>query len=82
MAKEINRSKFLKDFSLITTGTFLTGTATLTSCQVQEKAGKGKKVTGGRVYEIAPEDPRAYVNQSRPQALDPIEKTVRTDREP
>ncbi|MDH5386680.1 MAG: alpha-L-arabinofuranosidase [Candidatus Aminicenantes bacterium] len=43
---------------------------------------KGKKITGGRVFEIAPEDARAYVNQSRPDALDPVEKPLTGESNP
>jgi len=41
MGIEINRCKFLKDFSSIITGTFLAGHATQTSCQVQNKTANG-----------------------------------------
>lgn len=41
MEKEINRCKFLKDFSSIITGAFLASHATQTSCQVQNKTANG-----------------------------------------
>ena len=31
----------------------------------------GMRISGGRVYEIAPEDPRQYVNQDQPDAFKP-----------
>jgi alpha-N-arabinofuranosidase len=31
----------------------------------------GTTITGGKVHEIAPESPRAYVNQNRPDVFDP-----------
>ncbi|MDH5468669.1 MAG: alpha-L-arabinofuranosidase, partial [Candidatus Aminicenantes bacterium] len=55
MSKKINRRKFLKDCSLITTGTLLAGSPILTSCQVQEKATKGTIVIDPEPqYEISP----------------------------
>ena len=33
-------------------------------------------VTGGRVFEIAPEDPREYVSQDRPEIFVPRERTL------
>jgi hypothetical protein len=41
MGIEINRCKFLKDFSSIITETFLASHATQTSCQVQNKTANG-----------------------------------------
>lgn len=37
---------------------------------------RGMRVTGGRVFEIAPEDPRAYVNQDQPRTFAPAEKQL------
>ena len=42
---------------------------------------KGAEITGGRVHEIAPESPRAYVNQNRPHVFDPEVKNLKS-REP
>jgi len=36
----------------------------------------GMRVKGGRVFEIAPEDPREYVNQDRPQIFAPQERQL------
>jgi alpha-L-arabinofuranosidase len=36
----------------------------------------GFTASEGKVYEIAPEDPRAYVDSTRPHAFDPEEKTL------
>ncbi len=36
----------------------------------------GRKLSGGRVLEIAPEDPREYVNQDRPDVFAPREKRL------
>lgn len=36
----------------------------------------GMVVTGGRVFEIAPEDPRAYVNQDQPDVFRPQERAL------
>ncbi len=36
----------------------------------------GKRVTGGRVFEIAPQSPREYVNQARPDVFRPRELTL------
>ncbi len=41
MGREINRCKFLKDFSSIITGVFLACRATLTFCLVQNKTANG-----------------------------------------
>ena len=38
---------------------------------------KGAEITGGRVHEIAPESPRAYVNQNRPHVFDPEVKNLK-----
>jgi hypothetical protein len=37
----------------------------------------GRAVAGGRVFEIAPEDPRAYVNQDQTDTFAPKERTLR-----
>ena len=37
---------------------------------------RGAKITGGKVWEIAPAEPRAYVNQSQPDAFAPEEKNL------
>lgn len=34
------------------------------------------RITGGRVFEIAPEDPRAYVNQDQPEVFKPKETAL------
>lgn len=39
----------------------------------------GAVITGGKVYEIAPEHPRVYVNQNRPDVFSPEAKTLQTD---
>ncbi len=36
----------------------------------------GMKITGGRVHEIAPEDPRQYVNQDQPDIFKPRQKEL------
>jgi len=36
----------------------------------------GMKISGGRVYEIAPEDLRQYVNQDQPDVFQPREATL------
>lgn len=36
----------------------------------------GMTVTGGRVFEIAPEDPREYVDQTRPEIFEPRERAL------
>jgi hypothetical protein len=36
----------------------------------------GARVTGGRVFETAPGDPRAYVNQDAPSTFDPQEREL------
>lgn len=36
----------------------------------------GMEVVGGKVFEIAPEDPREYVNQDRPDVFTPQEKPL------
>ncbi len=38
----------------------------------------GAAITGGKVLEIAPENPRAYVNQNRPDAFDPEVKELKS----
>jgi len=37
----------------------------------------GATITGGKVHEIAPESPRAYVNQNRPDVFDPAVKNFK-----
>lgn len=37
---------------------------------------QGMKIVGGRVFEIAPEDPRLYVNQDQPNVFEPKEKVL------
>jgi alpha-L-arabinofuranosidase len=37
---------------------------------------QGLRVRGGRVWEIAPEDPRAYVDRNNPTTFDPVERTL------
>ena len=37
---------------------------------------KGMRLTGGRLYEIAPGEPREYVNQDRPDIFKPIERAL------
>jgi alpha-N-arabinofuranosidase len=34
-------------------------------------------ITGGKVHEIAPESPRAYVNQNQPDVFDPVVKNLK-----
>jgi alpha-L-arabinofuranosidase len=36
----------------------------------------GRKISGGRVLSIAPEDPREYVNQDRPDVFRPVETAL------
>ncbi|HYO80349.1 MAG TPA: alpha-L-arabinofuranosidase C-terminal domain-containing protein [Bryobacteraceae bacterium] len=36
----------------------------------------GRRVTGGRVFEIAPENPREYVSNEQPKAFAPVEKPL------
>jgi alpha-N-arabinofuranosidase len=38
----------------------------------------GAVITGGKVYEIAPDHPRMYVNQNRPDVFSPEEKNLQT----
>ncbi|MEO8663639.1 MAG: alpha-L-arabinofuranosidase C-terminal domain-containing protein [Bryobacteraceae bacterium] len=41
---------------------------------------KGHTISGGQVFEIAPQDPREYVNADQPDTLRPVERTLpRTD---
>ena len=37
------------------------------------------KISGGRVYEIAPEDSRTYVNQDQPNVFQPREAALPID---
>lgn len=36
----------------------------------------GTAITGGRIFEIAPDDPRTYVNQNQPDVFKPVEKSL------
>ncbi|UCE43361.1 MAG: twin-arginine translocation signal domain-containing protein [Candidatus Aminicenantes bacterium] len=40
----------------------------------------GATITGGKVHEIAPESPRSYVNQNRPDVFDPEVKNLQPGR--
>lgn len=37
---------------------------------------KNARITGGRVYEIAPDEPRAHVDQTHREIFEPMEKTL------
>jgi hypothetical protein len=37
---------------------------------------EGRRIAGGRVFEIAPEDPREYVNVDQPGVFAPCEKPI------
>lgn len=37
---------------------------------------EGRRIAGGRVFEIAPEDPREYVNVDQPEVFTPREKPI------
>lgn len=41
-----------------------------------------RTITGGRVFEIAPGSPRAYVSESEPNVFAPLEKTLTKDPQP
>jgi hypothetical protein len=41
----------------------------------------GLRVVGGRVHEIAPANPRAYVDRNHPHAFRPVEKPLTGGRE-
>jgi hypothetical protein len=36
----------------------------------------GMTITGGRVFEIAPESPLTHVSESEPKVFDPVEKPL------
>jgi hypothetical protein len=38
----------------------------------------GATITGGKVHEIAPENPREYINQNRPDVFDPEVKNLKS----
>jgi alpha-L-arabinofuranosidase len=40
---------------------------------------KGMQVLGGRILEIAPKDPRAYVDRNRVNTFQPVEKVIKQD---
>jgi hypothetical protein len=37
---------------------------------------EGMSILGGRIYEIAPESPRAYVDRNNPRTFEPVEKSL------
>ena len=43
---------------------------------------EGRTITGGHVYEIAPEDPRAYVSETEPNVFAPVKKTLEMKPQP
>jgi alpha-L-arabinofuranosidase len=51
------------------------------SCEVTFVV-EGRTITGGRVFEIAPESPRAYVSESEPNVFAPLENKLTVHPEP
>ncbi|MFB3923256.1 MAG: alpha-L-arabinofuranosidase C-terminal domain-containing protein [Terriglobia bacterium] len=51
------------------------------SCEVTF-AVQGKTIMGGRVYEIAPENPRAHVSETEPNVFAPVRKPLETRPRP
>jgi alpha-N-arabinofuranosidase len=43
---------------------------------------EGRTIIGGRVYEIAPESPRAYVSETAPNVFAPVEMALTVKPEP
>ena len=43
---------------------------------------EGRTIAGGRVFEIAPGNPRTYVSESEPNVFAPLEKTLTVDPQP